>query len=129
MSSIALISTLSIHRKHKESTEGIINHDSLMRKFVYKVYLTRNEIIGILLSVCSGDKLVCKFDSDLSTMVFSDILNSEAYYLVTEKQGDFSILKLERIAGHSKSQIKYKLNPFIVSKLKAEALPFSEYEF
>lgn len=129
LSVIVFVSAPSMHRKHREATNGIVNHDPMVRKFVYKVELTRDEIIGILLSTKFNDKLTCTFDPDLSTITFNELLYSEKYYLVTEKQDSLTILKLEQIAASRRSQIKYKLNPFIVDKLNAHPLPFSEYEF
>ncbi|MBQ8145169.1 MAG: hypothetical protein IJ039_00140 [Clostridia bacterium] len=126
--SFAIIFTLSMHKKNNVATDGVINYDYAARKFVYKVNLTRDEIISILQTVRSDDALTCTFDSDTSTMIFSDLWDREKYYLVVQKDIDFSVLRLERIGlSTRRSQIKYKLNPFIISKLNAEAVPFAEY--
>ncbi len=126
--SLALVFTLSMHKNNNVATDGVINYDYAARKFVYKVNLTRDEIISILQTIRSDDALTCTFDSDMSTMIFSDLWDHEKYYLVVQNDVDFSILRLERVGLSSRrSQIKYKLNPFIVSKLNAEAVPFSEY--
>ena len=114
-------------KNHNKATGGVINYDSVMRKFVYKVPLAKNEIISILKASRDIDELRCSFGSDNSTVVFSEYGSHREYYIHIEEYNVFSILKLEQTSfiGMS-SHVPYKLNPFMVSKLKAEVVPFSQ---
>lgn len=121
---------MPILMNHNKATSDIINYDSVMRKFVYKVPLAREEIIRILKTPNAIDTLSCSFDFEKSTIVFSEYGSHNEYYFHIEEHSGFSILKLEQtslivISGH----IPYKLNPFMVSKLQAEIVPFSQYRF
>ena len=112
----------------EDVTDGVVNHNSLMNKFVFKVNLTRDETIAILLTKCVKDTLTCTFDFDMSTIVFSDFWDNEKYYLVISKCDKFSLLHLELVSFRARrSSIKYKITPFIVNKLNAEVVSFSEY--
>ena len=129
ITAMGIYSSLSLQKKHAKSTDNVVNYNSWKSKFIYKVNLTRDEIIAILLTPCAGDFLTCTFDYDMSKITFSDFLHRETFYLTTEKRDNFTILRLELKYFHGEhSAIKFKLNPFIISKLKAEPLPFSEYD-
>ena len=122
---IAIISLIAKSQKQMKATGGIINHDDLMCKFVFKVDLTREEIINILLTKDINDTLFCSFDYDMSKMTFSDLWNDERYYLITKKCDGYTLLRLELLASsYRRSDIKYKLTPFIIDKLKAQAIPY-----
>jgi hypothetical protein len=101
-----------------------------MRKFVYKVPLSRDEIIRILKTANAIDTLSCSLDFEKSLIVFSEYGSRREYYFHIEEHSGFSILKLEQTSLIVMSNhIPYKLNPFMVSKLQAEIVPFSQYGF
>jgi len=121
---------IPIYKDHNDSTGGIINYDSIMRKFVYKIHLSPQQIIDLLSAKNAVDELSCTFDLDKSIIRFSDYGSHRNYYFQIQECDDFSILKLEQVEliGMS-SHIPYKLNPFFVRKLQAEIIPFSQYSF
>ncbi len=117
---------LPICKNHDEATNNIINYDFAMRKFVYKVNLSRETIISSLKVTNASDNLSCTFDLERSVIKFSEYGSNREYFFQIEEYDGFSILRLEQVAligmqGH----IPYKLNPFIVRKLEAEIIPFS----
>lgn len=118
---------IPIYKKHQETTNGIINYDPYMRKFIYKVNLSKEQIIGILNTKNATDELVCKFCYEESSIEFSEYGSSKKYYYSIQEYRGFSILRLEQAAWiGTKSYIPYKLNPFMVKKLQAELIPFSQ---
>lgn len=121
---------IPIYKNHNKTTNNVINYDSMMRKYVYKVYLSREEIINKLKNTTDLDSLSCDFDLERSVINFSEYGSNRDYYFQIQEGNGFSILKLEQVAllGMS-SHIPFKLNPFIVSKLQAEIIPFSQYGF
>lgn len=131
---IAIGFVVPIYKKHNKATGGIINHDSIMRKYVYKVALSKDDIIRLLETSNDGYDLFCVFDFDKSIIKFSEygmgaICNRKYYFTIQEFDG-FSILRLEQVELFgAQSYIPYKLNPFMVSKLNAEIIPFSQYGF
>ncbi len=118
------------YKSHYKVTGSIINYDSTMRKFVYKVNLSSEDIINLLKIRNDIDELSCTFDFDKSVIKFSDYGSYGDYYFRVQECNGSSILMLEQVSliGMS-SNISYKLNPFMVRKLQAEIIPFSQYGF
>ena len=117
-------------RNHNHASGGVINYDSVMKKFVYKVPLSKNEIISTLKISSDIDDLTCNFDLEKSTVIFSEYGSHREYYFYVEEYDNFSILRLEQTSSIGmSSHVPYKLNPFMISKLNAEIIPFSQYHF
>ena len=121
---------IPMYRSHKKVTGGMINYDSTMRKFVYKVNLPGDEMIDLLQKKNGADELSCTFDFARSVIKFSEYGSSREYYFRVRECDSFSILRLEQVSLVGfQSQVPYKLNPFMIQKLQAELLPFSQYGF
>ncbi len=119
-----------IYKKHTKITGNVINYDFNMKKFVYKVNLSNQEMINLLKAKNESNTLSCEFDFNKSIINFSEYGSNIEYYYDTQEYEDFLILRLEQAAFIGmQSQIPYKLNPFMVSKLQAEIIPFSQYGF
>ena len=122
--------TIPIYKNHSKATGSIINYDALMRKFVYKINLSYQQVIELLAAKNATDELSCAFDLDNAIIRFSDFGSHRDYHFQIQECNGFSVLKLEQVASIGiKSSVPYKLNPFFVNKLQAEMLPFSKYEF
>lgn len=127
---LALGIIIPVCKKHKKATGKIINYDSTMRKFVYRVNSPEKDIISMLAIKNSADELSCDIDFDNLIMKFSEYGSDIKYYFYIEEYADFSILKLEQTSLiEMNSHIPLKLNPFMISKLKAEIVPFNMYVF
>lgn len=101
-----------------------------MKKFVYKINLSNEQVIELLNMRNVLDELSCTFDLDNFIIRFSEYGSHSDYYFQVQQYNDFSILKLEQVEFISmQNQIPFKLNPFIVNKLQAEIIPFSQYSF
>ena len=121
---------IPIYKNHSKETGGIINYDSTMRKFVYKINLSSQEIVDLLNTKNDIDELSCAFDFEKSVIRFSEFGSHRDYYFKIQECSDFSVLRLEQVdLLGMQSHVPYKLNPFIVSKLRAEIVPFSQYDF
>lgn len=101
-----------------------------MRKFVYKVCMSSEQIINELKNTSDIDELSCDLDFERSVINFSEYGSNREYYFQIQECDGFSILKLEQVALLGmQNAIPLKLNPFFVSKLQAEIIPFSQYSF
>ena len=127
---LILAIVIPVYNNHKTTTGKVINYDSMMRKYVYKVYMSKEEIIYKLQNSAVIDELSCDFDLERSVIKFSEYGSNREYYFQIQEYNEFSVLRLEQVAliGMS-SHIPLKLNPFLVSKLQAEIIPFSQYGF
>lgn len=127
---VAFFYFLKLHLNHIKASNGVVNYDPLMRKFVYKVFLTSEEkILAKLLEQTSDDSLLCVLDPDeLYILKLSDSSSSRKYRFQIEKHDDHAILRLQQTALFGeRSYLPYKLNPFFFAKLGAEPIPFSQY--
>lgn len=121
---------IPVYKIHYKTTGNVINYDSTMRKYVYKVYMSSEEIINKLRSKTDTDELSCEFDFEGSIIKFSEFGSNREYHFHIQECDGFSIFRLEQVAlPGMRSQIPYKLNPFLVSKLQAEIVPFSLFGF
>lgn len=121
---------IPIYKEHRSASGGVINYDFAMRKFVYKIDLSYQQVIDLLNTKNVVDELSCSFDLDKSTVCFSEYGSSRDYRFQVQMCDGFSLLKLEQVdLLGMQSHVPYKLNPFLVSKLQAEIVPFSQYGF
>lgn len=121
---------IPIYKNHSKVTNGIINYDSTMKIFVYKINLSNQQIVNLLNTKNEVDELSCTFDFEKSVIRFSDYGSYRDYYFQVQECGDFSILRLVEVSLiEGSSLVSYKLNPFMVGKLQAEIVPFSQYGF
>ena len=129
---VVVYAGISVYKKHVQSTGDIVNYDAFMNKYVYKVPLTKAEIIGTLRIRNVADELSCTLDQERTVIVFSDYNDSIEYFFYIQEQDGFSFLKLEQVRApvmKTQSYIPYKLNPFMVNKLRTEIIPFEQYGF
>ena len=127
---LVLAIIIPVYKKHYKAMGNIINYDSTMRKYVFKVYMSREEIINNLKNTTDIDELSCDFDFERSIIKFSEYGSHKEYRFQIQECDGFSILRLEQVAlWGMQSHIPYKLNPFLISKLQAEIIPFSQYSF
>ena len=125
---VILGSVLSVYKKHHKVTGSVVNYDSFMRKFVYKVYMSREDIINTLKVKNDLDDLSCTFDFERSAVLFSEYGSSREYYFDIQECDGFSILRLDQVPLIGmQGYVPIKLTPFLVSKINAEIIPFSEY--
>ena len=127
---LVLATTIPIYKNHYKATNNVINYDSMMRKFVYKVCMSSEEIINELKNTSDIDELSCEFDHERSVIKFSEYGSSREYYFKIHECNGFSVLRLEQVELLGmQSSVPLKLNPFLISKLQAEIIPFSLYGF
>ncbi len=125
---IVLGIVFTTHKSHKKVTNGIANYDSSMRKFVYKIYLSKEDIVNLLKTKNEIDELFCEFNFKKSTVNISEYGSCIEYYFRIQECNGFSILNLEQVTFVGmQSYIPYKLNPFMINKLNAEIVPFSQF--
>lgn len=125
---LVLSIVVPIFKNHHITTGDVINYDSIMRKFVYKVYMSEEKIISTLKEKSTMDELSCDFDFDRSVIKISEYGSSREYSFEIIVFDGYSLLKLNQTSLIGmQSHIPYKLNPFIVKKLNAELVPYTQY--
>lgn len=125
---LVLANIIPAYQNHRKVTGDVINYDSSMRKFVYKVCMSREEIIDALKMKNSGDDLSCTFDFERSVILFSEYGSSREYFFEIQEFDGFSILRLNQAALiGERSNLPFKINSFLGKKIQAEMIPFAQY--
>ena len=118
---------IPIIQNHDKATGNVVNYDSMMRVFLYRVHMTEEEIINTLQVKNDVDELSCEFDFERSIVKISEYGSSRDYYYTIQTYDGYSVLKLTQVSPIGmQSHIPYKLNPFMVKKLNAELVPYKE---
>ena len=119
---------IPVFKNHNKTTGNVINYDSTMSKFVYRVNMSREEIIDTLNIKNNMDDLSCTFDFERSVILFSEYGSSKEYFFEIQECDGFSIIRLTQVPFIGmQSYVPFKLNPFLVSKINAQIIPFSQY--
>ena len=121
---------MPIYKKHFKAKNGIVNHDTALHKFVFKVNWPSADIIARLSMKNVADAVSCTFDMEQSVVTVTDDNSSIKYYFDIQEYDGFSVFRLEQVSKPGmRSFIPFKINPFMVEKLQAEPLPFEQYGF
>lgn len=118
-------------RKHKKTTKKIVNHDPFLQKFVYKVFLSKDEITTRLQTHNVTDELEYIFDLHESMITFTEYGAKMAYLFRIDECNGFCILHLHHLdinQMHQNQLIPMLINPFMIKKLHAEIIPYSLYK-
>ncbi|MBQ8399273.1 MAG: hypothetical protein IJX08_04810 [Clostridia bacterium] len=119
---------IPIFKNHSNVSDGIVNYDAMMRKFVYKVPFSKQEILRILQEHRDVDELSCEFQMERSVVKISEYYSNREYFFTVQECDGYSILRLDQVSSMSmQGHVPYKLNPFMVEKLNAQLLPFDQY--
>lgn len=118
-------------RRHREATNGVINYNADMTKYVYKVYAGKEEIIRLLQTDNIADEVTFRvnMNNGIMTAYEQEGVYQEYYYTILEYTA-YSVLRLQKVRLIDRqSYIQLKLNPSIIRKLPSEPIPFSQYGF
>ena len=125
---IVLGNYLPEYRKHQEVTGGIVNHDPMMSKFVYKIPMDRETMIGRLSNDNEFDEICCTFDLHRSVMRFSLYGSRKEFFFRVQEREGVQILTLEDASCFkTQDMLTYRINPFLIETLQAEPIPFGKY--
>ncbi len=123
-----LICQLKSLRTYRNSVKDAVNHNFDMTSFLFRIPMTKDEILRSLRTKAGSDILDCSADSEGCTALFSHPLEKNARYLLTFLEtGGVCLLWLDEIRSHM-GGIHGKLNSFFIEKLNAEIIPYMDYD-
>ena len=117
-----------IVKKHYEATGNVTNYNIDISKFVYRVELTRAQILDRLKIPNINDGMHYTLKEDEIT--FSHYGDADStWQIIVEEYHGFSILRVNKrgFILSSQSHIPMIMNPFWVNKCDAKPIPFSDY--
>ena len=120
---------IPVWRGNRRAEGGVVNHDELMTRFVFRVPMAPEAILPALTARNAADALRCTAEPGGMTLCISEEHGADVRYACSVQPCDgFCILRLTQTTTTlSRGLQAYRLNPFVMEKLQAEPLPYHLY--
>ena len=106
---------------------GIVNYDTFMRKFVFRIELTKEEFYSQIKTRNINDVLEYSLNDDCSVITFTMYNMKYPYKIKLDNFNESLILRVEQIQMSSKPA--FRINEFFIKKFNATPLEFEKYSF
>ena len=106
---------------------GIVNYDTFMRKFVFRIEITKEEFYSRLKIRNINDVLEYSLNEDCSVIIFTMYNMKYSYKIIVDDFNESIILRVEQIQITSKPA--FRTNDFFIKKFNATPLEFEKYSF
>ena len=106
---------------------GIVNYDTFMRKFVFRIEITKEEFYSQLKIRNINDVLEYSLNDDCSVITFTMYNMKYSYKIIVDDFNKSIILRVEQIQVTSKPA--FYINEFFIKKFNATPLEFEKYSF
>ena len=106
---------------------GIVNYDTFMRKFVFRIEITKEEFYSQLKIRNINDVLEYSLNEDCSVITFTMCNMKYSYKIIVDDFNESIILRVEQIQITSKPA--FRINEFFIKKFNATPLEFEKYSF
>ena len=106
---------------------GIVNYDTFMRKFVFRIEITKEEFYSQLKIRNINDVLEYSLNEDCSVITFTMYNIKYSYKIIVDDFNESIILRVEQIQITSKPA--FRINEFFIKKFNATPLEFEKYSF
>ena len=106
---------------------GIVNYDTFVRKFVFRIEITKEEFYSQLKIRNINDVLEYSLNEDCSVITFTVYNMKYSYKIIVDDFNESIILRVEQIQITSKPA--FRINEFFIKKFNATPLEFEKYSF
>lgn len=106
---------------------GIVNYDTFMRKFVFRIEITKEEFYSQLKIRNINDVLEYSLYEDCSVITFTMYNMKYSYKIIVDDFNESIILRVEQIQITTKPA--FRINEFFIKKFNATPLEFEKYSF
>lgn len=106
---------------------GIVNYDTFMRKFVFRIALTKEDFYSQLKMQNIQEVLEYSLNDDCSVISFKMYNMKYPYKIIVDDFNESIILRVEQIQVNSKPA--FRINEFFIKKFNAVPLEFEKYSF
>ena len=124
---IALYLILKPMFKHNKLSNGIVNYDTFMRKYVFSVALDKEEFYSQLKMTNVQDVLEYTLSNDDTVITFKLYNGKYPYKINVDAFNESIILRVEQLSANSKPA--FYINEFFIKKFNAKPLDFEKYKF
>ncbi len=106
---------------------GVVNYDTFMRKFVFRIELTKEDFYSQLKMHNVNDTLEYSLNDDCSVITFIMYNMKYSYKIIVDDFNELTILRVEQIQVTSKPA--FYINEFFIKKFNAKPVEFKKYSF
>ena len=124
---IALYLILKPMFKHNKLLNGIVNYDTLMRKYVFSVAIGKEEFYSQLKMPNAQDVLEYTLSNDNTVITFMLYNGKYPYKINVDAFNELIILRVEQLSLTSRPA--FYINEFFIRKFNAKPLDFEKYKF
>ncbi len=127
---VALYIVLKPMFRQDKLLSGVVNYDTFMRKFVFRVELTKEEFYAQLKIHNISDLLEYYLSDDYSVITFTRYNSKFPYKILIDEVNESIILRVEQIPKiMDRGNVPYLINEFFIKKFNATPLEFEKYSF
>ena len=112
---------------HNKLSNGIVNYDTFMRKYVFSVALDKEEFYSQLKMPNVQDVLEYTLSNDNTVITFMLYNGKYPYKINVDAFNESIILRVEQLSLNSKPA--FYINEFFIKKFNAKPLDFEKYKF
>ena len=124
---IALYNIFKPMFRQNKLLNGVVNYDTFMRKFVFRIELTKEEFYSQIKIRNINDVLEYSLNEDCSVITFTMYNMKYSYRIIVNDFNESIILRVEQIQITSKQA--FRINEFFIKKFNATPLEFEKYSF
>ena len=106
---------------------GIVNTDAFMRKYVFRIELTKEDFYTQLKTRNINDVLEYSLNDNCSVITFIMYSTKYSYAIKVDDFNESIVLRVEQIQAISRSA--FIINEFFIKKFNATPLEFEKYSF
>lgn len=108
---------------HKKFSNGVVNYNTGMDKFVYRIDSTEKEVLKLLKTHNASDILDYDVNDDFTVVTFKKFNAKSSYKIFLESYNDYVILKIKLI-NPLQNFLGYYINEFWVKKFNAVPIDY-----
>ena len=112
---------------HNKLSNGIVNYDTFMRKYVFSVALDKEEFYSQLKMPNVQDVLEYTLSNDDTVITFMLYNGKYPYKINVDAFNESIILRVEQLSLNSKPA--FYINEFFIKKFNAKPLDLEKYKF
>ena len=124
---LALYLVLKPMFRHNKMLNGIVNTDAFMRKYVFRIELTKEAFYTQLKTRNINDVLEYSLNDNCSVITFIMYSTKYSYAIKVDDFNESIVLRVEQIQAISRSA--FIINEFFIKKFNATPLEFEKYSF
>lgn len=113
--------------QHRKLLNGVVNYDTLMRKYVFRIALKKEDFYTQLKAQNVYDVLEYTLSEDATVITFKLYNSKYPYEIKVEAFDESIVLRVKQLSAVGRPA--FLINEFFMKKFNAKPLDFEKYKF